>query len=223
MSHFTDRKLRFKEYRLPAQSHRLLSGRNRNWIKLFKSKVRVFNSHAISTSSPRKLSFSFNTGPTGGSTNFVCELLFSLHDLPWISMIITCWFSFRLLFSKRREWTNLKLTAGLECQGLSSLRVQRNLPPKKAMASELLSRLSLPTGLDCSILLVLNGELFVLDPVLVFCSVDLKIGDFLASWSSLCLGNRHGILLFFSLFSKRTAPPVTIPCFSSWKPTWANS
>ena len=28
-----------------------------------------------------KANLFFNTGPTGGSTNFVCELLFSLHDL----------------------------------------------------------------------------------------------------------------------------------------------
>lgn len=28
-----------------------------------------------------KATLSFNTGPTGGSTNFFCELLFSLRDL----------------------------------------------------------------------------------------------------------------------------------------------
>lgn len=128
------------------------------------------------------------------------------------------WFSFRLLFSKWKEWANLKLKAGLECQSLSSLRVQRNFPPKNAIASGLLSRLSLLVGLDYSILPVLNGELFVLDPVLVFCSVDLKIGDFLASWSFLCLGNRLGILLFFSSFGETTAPLVTIPCLRSWNP-----
>lgn len=40
----------------------------------------------------------------------------------------------------------------LECQSLSSLRVQRSLPPKNAMASGLLSRLRLLAGLDCSVL-----------------------------------------------------------------------
>lgn len=129
------------------------------------------------------------------------------------------WFSFRLLFSKRREWTNLKQTAGLECQSLSSWRVQRNLPPKHAMASGLLSRLSLPTGLDCSILLVLNGELFILDPVLVFCSVDLKIRDFLASWSSLCLGNRHRNSSFLLFIQQKNSPQVNHPLCQLLEPS----
>lgn len=63
----------------------------------------------------------------------------------------------------------------------------------------------LPAALHCSILLVLNGELFVFDPVLVFCSVDLKIGDFLASWSSLCLGTDMEFF-FSSLYSAKEQP-----------------
>lgn len=71
--------------------------------------------------------------------------------------------------------------------------------PGQAMASGHSSRLfCLQALLGPSHQLSIGKKHFIFDLTLGLCSVDLKISDFLAPWSFLCLRSRHGMILFFS-------------------------
>lgn len=174
-----------------------------------------------------KANFSFNIGPTGDSTNFVCEFFFCFVFSSWFAMDEHSYNTCDLASdysspnggsgqtsSKQQGW-NVKVSVpeGSRETSLPSMPWPLGFFPGSACPQDLIAP-SCWFSMENS----LFWTLFLYSAQWTWKSEISLLPGPPCAWET-----DIGILLFFSLFSKRTAHKLTIPCVSSWNPAWANS
>lgn len=141
----------------------------------------------------------------GGSTDFICKFCVPVVTCHRSAFSHCEWLIFRWPSSRRREWTDLRLNVALECQSLSSCRVQSASLPSRPWPGGFFPGSACPQDLRAPFCPVLHGKFLFWTLFLSSAQWTWKLGISLLPGSS-CAWETDLELLCSALHSAQGQP-----------------